>query len=132
VRYLDDSEHAQFKEVSAVKEVAIYDKSGHATSGDVTKLLFGKMYDPDAAITPEDVAKPAAIAAPAKAAVEDDGFGGAAVAEKPKAEVAAAAKVEKPKREPKASAAAPSKPAETVATAAPSDALAALAAEWDA
>jgi len=130
VRYLDDAEHAQFKEVSAVKEVAVYDKSGHATSDDVTKLLFGKMYDPDAAPTPEDVAKPAAIAAPAKAAVEDDGFG--EVVEKSKAEAAPAAKVEKPKREPKASAAAPSKPAETVATAAPSDALAALAAEWDA
>jgi hypothetical protein len=129
VRYLDDSEHAQFKEVSAVKEIAVYDKSGHATSDDVTKLLFGKMYDPDAAVTPEDAAKPAAIAAPAKAAVEDDGFG--AVAEKAKPEATAAAKTEKPKREPKASAAAPSKPAETVANAAPSDALAALAAEWD-
>ena len=128
VRYLDDAEHAQFKEVSAVKEVAIYDKSGRATSDDVTKLLFGKMYDPDAAATPEDTAKPAAIAAPAKAAAEDDGFGTVAVTEKPKADTA---KVEKPKREPKASAAAPSKPAETVATAAPSDALAALAAEWD-
>ena len=133
VRYLDDAEHAQFKEVSAVKEVAVYDKTGHATSDDVTKLLFGKMYDPDAAVTPEDTAKPAAIAAPVKAAVEDDGFGGAApVVEKAKAETAPAAKTEKPKREPKASAATPSKPAETVAAAAPSDALAALAAEWDA
>jgi hypothetical protein len=132
VRYLDDAKHAQFKEVSAVKEVAVYDKTGHATSDDVIKLLFGKICDPDAAITPEDTAKPAATAAPAKPVVEDDGFGGAGeTATEQKKPEAAATKTEKPKREPKVSAAAPSKPAEPVAAAAPSDALAALAAEWD-
>ena len=136
VRYLDDAEHAQFKEVAAVKEVAVYDKTGHATAEDVTKLLFGKMHDPDAAITPgeEVAAAPASKAAePKKAEAEDDGFGRGdePIVNKSRVEAAPAAKVEKPRKEPKASAAAPSKPAEPVAAAAPSADLAALAAEWD-
>lgn len=137
VRYLDDSEHAQFKEVAAVKEVAVYDKTGHATTEDVTKLLFGKMHDPDTATPVEDTLKLEANPEIANKVDEDDGFGEAPAvvatakveAKVPKTEVIT--KVDKPKREPKVTAAEPSKPSAPVATAAPSSDLAALAAEWD-
>ena len=153
VRYLDDAEHAQFNEIAAVKSVM--------GTEDVTKLLYGKMYDPDAAVTPAeeefeqastDVAEKAKAAAAEKArmvaeaeakakaaaaekarmaaeaaASEDDGFGGAtAPAAKPVA--AAKPKTAKVKTE---TAVPPSKPEAPVAEAAPSDDLAALAAEWD-
>jgi hypothetical protein len=117
VRYLDDAAHIQFNEIAAVKKIMNTD--------DVTKLLYGKMYDPDAAPTPAEVEQPVAKVA-AKPEAEDDGFGGAA-------EVAKAAAKPKAATKPKATPAAePSKPEAPVANAAPSSDLADLAAEWDA
>lgn len=117
VRWLDDSEHAQFGELAKV--VAIKD------SDEVKKLLYGHMYDEDAV----GVSTPA----PEKAAAEeDDGFSQAVAstsssAEKPPEEKTPKAKATKPPK------AAPSAAAEPVAAVKPSaaDDIAALAAEWD-
>lgn len=127
VRWLDDAEHAQFNELAAVKSVIDTDY--------VKRLLHGAMYE-----APEDAApnpdQPKVAAKPK--AEDDDGFEQVA-AEKPKAEPKPEPKAEskaepkatKPKAQPKPAAAEPSKPAAPVASAAPSDALAALADEWD-
>lgn len=131
VRWLDDSEHARFGELAAVK--------GIMNSDDVKKLLFGKMYDEDAVAVVETAA---AAPVPAKPAVseDDDGFAGAAkaastavaepakVADKPKTPKATKAPAEVPAKTP---AAEPSKAPAPVAAAAPSAALQQLAAQWE-
>lgn len=120
IRWLDDAEHAQFREIEKVVAIKGTDE--------VKKLLHGKLYDEDPA--PAETAKPAAQIAKPKASDDDDGFSQAAavvVEQKPAATPAKTAKKEKPA----APAAEPSKPAATVAavaTAAPG--LADLAAEW--
>ena len=130
VRWLDDAEHHQFNEMLAVK--------GVAKAPDTLKLLNGKMYEEGEAPAAEEPFEQLADKPKAKVEDDDDGFGAAAAAiPAAKAEPEAKAKAEpkakaaaKPKVEPKPEAAA-SKPEPEVAKAAPSDALAALAAEWD-
>ena len=130
VRWLDDAEHHQFNEMLAVK--------GVAKAPDTLKLLNGKMYEEGEAPAAEEQFEQLADKPKAEVDDDDDGFGAAAAAipaakaepeAKPKAEPKAKAAA-KPKAEPKQEAAA-SKPEPDVAAAAPSDALAALAAEWD-
>jgi hypothetical protein len=140
VRYLDDAEHAQFRELDRVKPMV--------KSPEVQKLLHGRLYE-------EPAEGAAAVAKPKAQDDGDDGFSSAAelaamkakasakadadaqaeaaaqAAAKAKAEKAAAAAAKKAESA-KASAAEPTKAAAPVAevkTASPG--LAALAAEWE-
>jgi hypothetical protein len=114
VRWLDDSEHAQFGELAKVKAVKDTDE--------VKKLLHGRLYE-------EPVAGEAhvAIATPAKVAAEDDdGFSQMAPATVPANPA--------PPRKPRAAAtpkATPTKPEAPVASVGATQSIADLAAEWD-
>lgn len=118
VRWLDDSEHAQFGELAKVKAIKDTDE--------VKKLLHGRLYEEPVADTAPADPPPKPIKAPVNE--DDDGFSqaasGAVVATPPPAPAA------KPKAAPKAKAPA-SAPPEPVAPVAASSSIAALAAQWD-